>query len=647
MAEKKKVVRAGRGESKFNGADTMRATRTLDGRLATTERTASNVPLERALSPFTEFAASLRIDTKDEGLQPLRLWGPQRAVLDAIRKALSTDKRSLVILKGRQMGISTLSLAFTLYWIQRFNGVQGALVSDSEPNRDFFRSVLTLYHQWLPKSWKIPITTHNRNALLLRNRSRLNYLVAGLKSGTNLGRSRPINFLHATELGSWGDPEAFQLLQATLSERYTNRFYLYESTANGYGMFYDVWKMAQHASTMETLFVGWWLMENYQLDPTSPQYKVYWDGHWTREERERAAEVKRLYGYTINPRQLAWYRWKEEEALGSHDLMMQEYPWHEEEAFIATGSRFFTTERLSASMAEAKEAEPMRYRYSFGASFADSSLVAMAKGRESLRIYEEAIEGETYVMGADPAYGSSDWGDAFAIEVYRCYSDGADQVAEYQTSDTSGYQFAWTIAHLAGYYRGAHVNLEVNGPGQAVFDELKRLRSQTEGKTSTGSSLRDLMGSIRFYLYRRPDSMGGGLAYLWKSAQAINRAAMIFYKDCYERGMLKIRSPHLLEEMRRVIDDGAGIHASGRGKDDTVFASMFALIAWRDWAQPALSANRYTRERAEERIRQLKEGGPSGPRSTVLGNAVLNYLKRNTSGPDKPAKVDSATWTNQ
>jgi hypothetical protein len=83
-----------------------------------------------------------------------------------------------------------------------------------------------------------------------------------------------------------------------------------------------------------------------------------------------------------------------------------------------------------------------------------------------------------YVIGADPAYGSSDWADRFCIQVYRVYADGLEQVATFATSELNTYQFAWVIAHLAGAYKNSTLNLEVNGPGQAVINELRNLKRQ-------------------------------------------------------------------------------------------------------------------------------------------------------------------------
>ena len=72
------------------------------------------------------------------------------------------------------------------------------------------------------------------------------------------------------------------------------------------------------------------------------------------------------------------------------------------------------------------------------------------------------------------------------------------------------YQFAWVIAHLAGAYKNSTLNLEVNGPGQAVINELRNLKRQAAalgGKT--GHQLMDVLGSMSNYIWRRNDTMGG------------------------------------------------------------------------------------------------------------------------------------------
>ena len=110
------------------------------------------------------------------------LLGTQTYVMDEIQKGLADDVHFFVILKGRQLGITTISLALDLYWQFTHPGWQDTLVADTEENRDMFRSTLAMYIEGLPKEYKIPLVAHNRNQMVLKNRSRLFYQIAGNKS---------------------------------------------------------------------------------------------------------------------------------------------------------------------------------------------------------------------------------------------------------------------------------------------------------------------------------------------------------------------------------------------------------------------------------------------------------------------------------
>jgi hypothetical protein len=158
------------------------------------------------LKQFYAFCAQLQIETKEQGLQKLgKPLGTQLYVMEEIAKGLEDDIHMFVILKGRQLGITTISLALDLYWQFIHPGWQGTLVSDTEENRDMFRSTLAMYMDGLPKEYKIPLIAHNRNQLVLKNRSRIFYQIAGNKS--RLGQGKAITYLHGTETASWGNEE--------------------------------------------------------------------------------------------------------------------------------------------------------------------------------------------------------------------------------------------------------------------------------------------------------------------------------------------------------------------------------------------------------------------------------------------------------
>ena len=69
------------------------------------------------LQQFYRFCAQLKVETKENGLQNLtNLLGTQTYVMQEIADGLAEDIHFFVILKGRQLGITTISLALDLYW---------------------------------------------------------------------------------------------------------------------------------------------------------------------------------------------------------------------------------------------------------------------------------------------------------------------------------------------------------------------------------------------------------------------------------------------------------------------------------------------------------------------------------------------------
>jgi hypothetical protein len=155
------------------------------------------------LQKFYQFCSQLQIETKEKGLQRLdKLLGTQTYVMNEIARGLEEDIHFFTILKGRQLGVTTISLALDLYWVFTHPGLGATLVTDTEENREMFRSTLGMYFEHLPRQFKIPMEGHNRNQLVLKNRSRLFYQVAGLRAKGSLGRGKAITYLRAQRAAS-------------------------------------------------------------------------------------------------------------------------------------------------------------------------------------------------------------------------------------------------------------------------------------------------------------------------------------------------------------------------------------------------------------------------------------------------------------
>ena len=577
------------------------------------------------IKQFYAFCSQLRIETKEQGLRKMdTLLGTQTYVMDEIAKGLQDNVHFFVILKGRQLGITTISLALDLYWHFINPGLQGTLTTDTEENRDMFRSTLAMYMDGLPKEYKIPLIGHNRNQLSLKNRSRIFYQVAGLRAKGSLGRGKAITYLHGTETSSWGDEEGLASLLASLAETNPDRMYLFESTARGFNMFHDMYTTAKKARTQRAIFCGWWRNQFYSADPAGDVYKVYWDGKLTPEEKEWVKDIKKLYNVEINSRQMAWWRWKMHEGIKDDALMYQEFPPTEDYAFVMTGTSFFSNARCTDAAKEAKRLSPAMYRYAFGQLFQDTEVLKSTERLATLKVWEEPVANGYYVIGADPAYGSSDWADRFCIQVFRCYADGLDQVAEFATSELNTYQFAWVIAHLAGAYKGSVLNLEINGPGQAVYNELSNLRRMAAANANPliGKGLMDVLGSMQNYIWRRNDSLSGPAnSKGWMTTASTKERMLTYMKDFFERKMMGVYSMELLDEMKTIIRDGGSIMAPGRAKDDRVIAAALATVAFAEQLQPRLIAARETRY-----VNQQHENDT--PEELAIGRNVSNYLKR-------------------
>lgn len=576
------------------------------------------------LQKFYRFCAQLRIEAKEKGLIRMdHLLGTQTYVMEEVAKGLADDIHFFVILKGRQLGITTVSLALDLYWHFLHPGLQGTLTTDTEENRDMFRSTLGMYMEGLPVEYRVPLVAHNRNHMALKNRSRLFYQVAGLRSKGSLGRGKAITYLHGTETSSWGDEEGLASLLASLAETNPMRLYMFESTARGFNMFHDMYTTAKRAKSQKAIFCGWWRNQLYQADAKSDIYRVYWDNKLSPEEKEWTREIKKLYGIEINSRQMAWWRWKMYEGIKDESLMYQEFPPTEDYAFVMTGTSYFSTARCTEAAKESKKLTPDYYRFNMGANFEDTTLIRSTERLATLTLWEEPIDNAYYVIGADPAYGSSDWADRFCIQVYRCYADGLDQVAEFATSELNTYQFAWVICYLAGAYKNSTLNLEVNGPGQAVINEIRNLkRYATSIGGQKGYDLYNVMAHMQNYLWRRNDTLGGiSNSMGWVTTAGTKERMLSYFKDYFERGMMAVRSMELLDEMKSLVREGSSIAAYGRNKDDRVMATGLASAAFAEQVQPRLIQQRVTRHTQEVTQKALENGD-------LVNQNVANYLKR-------------------
>ncbi len=588
------------------------------------------------LARFDQFCTSLPVDSKEKGrvmLSPKKQLGTQRYAIEEIVKGLEEGVHFFDILKARQLGCTTITLALDLFWHFEHPGMQGTLAVDSEENREMMRSTLKLFHEGLPGDMRIPLALDNRNLMAFGNRSRLMLQIgSGARRKGTKGRGKGLIFLHATETASWEDPESLASILASLAQENPLRLYVFESTARGYNMRHDMWRTAKNSVTKKAIFIGWWRNELYRKEPGSVEYETYWDGAFTAPEREWVNAVKVLYGYDLSAEQMAWWRWMGAEIISDENLLMQEYPPTERHAFILTGQNFFSLPLIEREEQRVDaETPPSYWRYKFGESFMHTQVEEANEQIEQLKVWELPDAQAYYSIGGDPAFGSSEWADRFAISVWRCYADRFEQVAEFCTPHLTTYRYAWVLCSLAGLYRNSRVNLEINGPGEAVMNEINTLKRQASSipSRSDGKELRDVLGSMKYYLYRRLDQPGGGTGvYHTLTTHKMKERMVNGFNDLLERGEGVIHSKDLLEEMKIFVREDGVLGAPNRAKDDRVISASLAAVQYIEHMRIPLEQMGVTWAKERERRAKRAETGEDIDTDNQVSRAVRGYMNR-------------------
>jgi|HubBroStandDraft_4_1064222.scaffolds.fasta_scaffold00027_77 hypothetical protein len=582
---------------------------------------------------FYQFLNCSYINSKDAGRICLgkSLYEGQRRTITEIFDALENDLHDIYILKSRQLGISTLVRALSIFMIGIHPGLKGAIIFDSAENKNEARAEVEVMIEDLPKTLKFPgIKGNNRSGLTLDNDAKVLFMSAGVKktktSGT-LGRSVGIAFSHASEICSWDNDEGLESYRNSLSDINPDRLYIWESTARGFNAWETIWQEARNDPYhCKCIFLGWWSKETQMIPRDHRDFKLYGEAPPSEEEARKIAQVKELYGHQITPEQLAWARRKyDPTALPEGDAevkfegnpnRVQEQPYTESEAFQQTGSVFFAPEKLTDQFNANVTDKFQTYMYIVLDEFVYTQVLKAPNAKMvELKVWDApAANDGVYVIGCDPAFGTSESNARSCIQVCRCYADGIDQVAEYAWPLITAQHLAWVLASLLGWYGSNNSTvqyaLELNGPGMAVFTALKSLKFQLENgqqsKEVKEKGLQDVFRNVRTYVYNRADSMGSGANYHIKTTRQTKSSMLEQLRNAVSAGKLRIKSAELLKEMTRVTrdkDDGDIIGVPSGSKDDRVMAMAFAVHCWEEKVRRTLINTNRTRDAEAARQR--------------------------------------------
>lgn len=282
---------------------------------------------------------------KNQKTMPFFLNDVQQEFINTLNKAIVDFNNgliteiSLLILKGRQQGFTTVVTAYQLACSILNRNFQGFTLADKSDNSEaIFQNKAKYPYSQLPDNLKPTEKFNNRKQFLFEN---LNSSWAVDTATKDVGRSRTINFFHGSECAFWKDGIAF--IQAALGEAFTkNCIKIYESTANGYNDYQKMWKSGIHINC----FYEWWKTNEYKLNFPTEYLKIEFIKNIDSKKDWIWERLKWLKDdIKLELEQLYWY-YKKYEGYIDKRLIKQEYPCSPEEAFLLSGDNAFDVEKI-------------------------------------------------------------------------------------------------------------------------------------------------------------------------------------------------------------------------------------------------------------------------------------------------------------
>ena len=403
---------------------------------------------KRLLEDFSFYCRkALVIRTKDAQIVPFILNRAQRKFLaQVLDQWQRTGKVRIVILKARQLGLSTAVEAFLYWWVSQHRATKGIIVTHEAAASTALFDMTKRYHENVPAFLK-PSTSRSNGRELKFDKLDSGYIIATAGSDT-VGRGETLQAVHLSEVGLWPKGKAADIMNGLLQAvpAVDDTFVFVESTARGMsGPFYKACKAAEDGSSgYELCFLPWFFDDKYrsQVDEAFTR---------TPEEDELAAEALRAYDDTLDDEQLMFRRQKI--ALDGLPLFKQEYPSNPEEAFLTSGAPVFNLENLHEAL---KVTPDIKHRMDYCPL--DQEYKVNPQGR--LLMYREIDPHMEYTIGADVCKGVND-GDYSVATVL----DAHKRICGVWRGQSEPDFFAHILYHLGKMYNWARLAVEFNNHG--------------------------------------------------------------------------------------------------------------------------------------------------------------------------------------
>lgn len=529
----------------------------------------------------------LKVLTKERGIArfgDIINYAQERVIDETERQILESGQVRMVVLKARQMGLSTVIEAIIFALSILYSDYQSLIISHEAESAEHILGMTKRYWSTYPFK-RFHDEQYNGRKQLAWADLRSNIVVATAKN-LGAGRSKTLHALHASEVAFWDNPGELitGLRQAIPSHGLTAIFF--ESTANGIGnLFHSTWLDAEAGrSDFAPMFFPWHLHPEYTATniPYHQQQKF-------SQLKNLDDEEKKLISMGISDARLLWRRWAIINLCqNSLDKFKQEYPSTPHEAFLSTGRNVFPLNDLLAHYQPIKPKTGELRRVGRDVKFFENP-------RGPLKVYRSPSSDKSwgiYQIGADPTHTTV--GDKACAQVLnRRTLEQAAVLSEHYDPIEFGKQ----LYLLGEWYNMALIAPEAEGPGYATVGHLLGSNypfvweSQKVDKTP-GKVMMDVFG---WRTNRSTKHLAIG--------QLINMLAQPLTKIGNTTYGLLLHDEETFTEMRDYITDESGGFCNGDGSmfDDCVMALGIACAT--HFIEPPLPP--YTRD--ETHLTVVKE----------------------------------------
>lgn len=490
----------------------------------------------------------IKITDKETHTVPFILTDEQRNLVENLA-------HKNIISKSRQCGISSITLALSIRQSVIYPNTTCVLISHTQTSTNAVFEKLKQQFYSLPDWLRPNLLTNNRQALTFENGSSIVCMTCGNRP---IGRGSTYNgIVHLSEFAFYKNQQ--EQLTSIMQAVTSSATVIIESTSNGYNEYSSLFLGAKNGENdwkpFFFNFINGRALFKPQYDEAVRLYKARHNGKMLTEGDYDEEELQ-LAKLGMTPEQAVWRRGKIAES--SLESFHVEYPATPEQSFVATGSAVVYDNAKVVKLQQAlvdQKVKPLSVDKIVGLP----QILRTYVQNKSLDIYKVPRVGMKYYIGVDVSEGlggKHDYSTMFVMD-----KDG-EQVAEFHNNKVQPYLYADICNAVGRFYNKALLCVEKASGGHSV---IERLRYEHK-----------YMNMVKYKTYDEYNRA------VWKvgfdTTQKSKSIAVNDAREWFDKGMVRIMSNNLLEEMKTFVAEENGSFNAVVGCHDDLVSAFWLCI---------------------------------------------------------------------